>query len=87
MLLPSEDMTLHQHGYQVPSILTSRSERKQDGAVDVREKVSVGSWSEAKGGMDRCCCQDLSAVTNGHCTDEASKTLENGDEVNHRACG
>lgn len=37
----------------------------------------------AKGGMDRCCCQDLSAVTDGHCTDEASKTLENGDVVNH----
>ncbi len=33
--------------------------------------------------MDRCCCQDLSAVTNGCCTDEASKTLENSDVVNH----
>lgn len=38
--------------------------------------------------MDRCCCQDLSAVTNGCCKDEASKTLENSDVVNHRyECG
>lgn len=36
-----------------------------------------------KGRMDRCCCQDLSAVTNGCCKDEASKTLENSDVVNH----
>lgn len=34
--------------------------------------------------MDRCCCQDLSAVTNGCRKDEASKTLENSDVVNHR---
>lgn len=40
--------------------------------------------------MDRCCCQDLSAVTNGSCKDEASKTLENSDVVNHQyecVCG
>ena len=47
-------------------------------------KQSVGWQSEDKGRMDRCCCQDLSAVTNGCCKDEASKTLENSDVVNHR---
>ena len=48
------------------------------------EKQSVGWHGEDGGGMDRCCCQDLSAVTNGCGKDEASKTLENSDVVNHR---
>lgn len=61
---------------------------KRDGAegeeVGGWVKQSVGWRSEDKGRMDRCCCQDLSAVTNGCCKDEASKTLENSDVVNHR---
>lgn len=53
-------------------------------AVRVRREHSVGWQGEDKGRMDRCCCQDLSAVTNGCRKDEASKTLENSDVVNHR---
>lgn len=45
------------------------------------EGNSVGRQSKDKGRMDRSCCQDLSAVTNGCCEDEASKTLENSDVV------
>lgn len=48
------------------------------------ESNGVGCWSEGKGRVDRCCCQDLSVKTNGCCKDEASKTLENSDVVNHR---
>lgn len=68
--------------------LTSSSqvqkETEQRGRRSEFERNSVGWRSEDKGRMDRCWCQDLSAVTNGCCKDEASKTLENSDVVNHR---
>lgn len=48
------------------------------------EKQSVGWRRKDKTRMDRRCCQDLSVVTNGCSKDEASKTLENSDVVNHQ---
>lgn len=86
--VPPEDMALHQCSYHLCTILTfflQSSERDlAGGGGHCWGKQSVGWQSEDKGRMDRCCCQDLSAVTNGCCKDEASKTLENSDVVNHR---
>lgn len=63
---------------------SSERDRARGGGGRGWEKQSVGWRCEDKGRMDGCCCQDLSAVTNGCCKDEASKTLENSDVVNHR---
>lgn len=55
-----------------------------------RSQLRVPVWADGarlKVWMDRCCCQDLSAKTNGCCKDEASNTLENSKVVNHQpAC-
>lgn len=66
----------------------SGSQKKREFGREVGEVAvesnGVGCRSEGKGRMDRCCCQDLSAKTNGCSKVEASKTLENSDVVNHQ---
>lgn len=78
---------MDQYSYHLCTILTTSSEVQKElgrrGGQGLRQ-TECGLMSEDKGRMDRCCCQDLSAVTNGCCKDEASKTLENSDVVNHR---
>lgn len=78
------------HMRNIPSLFLEcpppKKERELGGEVGevAVESNGVGCWSESKGRVDRCCCQDLSVKTNGCCKDEASKTLENSDVVNHR---
>lgn len=76
------------HMRNIPSLFLEWPPQKWEFSREVGEVAvesnGVGCWSESKGRMDRCCCQDLSVKTNGCCKDEASKTLENSDVVNHR---